>query len=52
MAQIQQLTCLLPQLEDDQIQFVRFPDEWLVKDGQILPALAVLYLGYPQRKDC
>jgi LCP family protein required for cell wall assembly len=31
MAQIQQLTCLLPQLEDDQIQFVRFPDEWLVQ---------------------
>ncbi len=31
MAQIQHLTCLLTKLEDDQIQFVRFPDEWLVQ---------------------
>ena len=31
MAQIQHLICLLPKLEDDQIQFVRFPDEWMVQ---------------------
>jgi LCP family protein required for cell wall assembly len=31
MSQIQQLTCLLPMLNEDNIQFVRFPDDWLVQ---------------------
>jgi LCP family protein required for cell wall assembly len=31
IAQIRQLICLLPKLSRENIQFVRFPEEWMVK---------------------
>jgi len=31
IAQIRQLICLLPKLSRENIQFVRFPDEWMVQ---------------------
>ncbi|MEL7645525.1 MAG: LCP family protein [Anaerolineaceae bacterium] len=31
LAQIRQLICLLPKLSNENLQFVRFPDEWMVQ---------------------
>ncbi|MFZ3070528.1 MAG: LCP family protein [Anaerolineaceae bacterium] len=31
LSQIRQLTCLLPKLEAENLQFVRFPDDWMVQ---------------------
>ncbi len=38
-AQISQLTCLLPKLSGDNLQFVRLPDEWMVQSRVYDPVL-------------
>ncbi len=38
-AQIRQLACVLPKLEDDDLQFIRFPDEMMVQGRQYIPNL-------------
>ena len=40
LAQIRQLICLLPKLSRENLQFVRFPDEWMVQGAPTLPGLA------------